>query len=62
MTCSFTEEGELVEDLSDDLLIHGAMQQGTTVVFKRKLYAVGWRIVAVKYQMEVFSGKMWLFF
>ena len=40
---SFSEEGELLEDLSADPIIPGVMGQGSLVVREGKIYAVGWR-------------------
>ena len=41
----FSEEGEMVEDLSSDPLILGGMCQGSVVIERGQVLAAGWRKV-----------------
>ena len=58
---SFSEEGELLEDLSADPIIPGVMGQGSLVVREGKIYAVGWRKfnTIFDWRIQAFDGVRW---
>ena len=58
---ALSEEGELIADLSDDSLIPGYMCNGTTLVTKRKMYALGFKLKEGKWKINgnAFDGVEW---
>ena len=56
-----SEDGGLEQDLSSDPLIPGGMNQGTYLVKKGQIYAVGWRKLGneEKWRAKAFNGKFW---
>ena len=58
---ALSEEGELVDDLSEDPLIPGFMVRGCSLVQEGKIYAVGLRDLAReqwKWRIEIFDGSI----
>ena len=58
---SFSEEGEFVEDLSEDPLVPGYMTQGSVVVKRGRILASGYRKVrnVARTVVGEFSGEKW---